>query len=334
MAENQDVPALQPLPRWLVSAVVAGVLVVCGGLFLWLWSWLDSNSLSSNEHVTAMLDVGKIVLSVAAGGGALVAMGLAVRRQRTTEHDLADRRAAQLHTERDAEARRITDLYTKSADQLGSDKAAVRLAGLYALERLAQDNPSQRETIVSVLCAYLRMPYTLPGRPPAGIVDATLKEQEAIYQARAQEREVRLTAQRILHTHLQPYLMDTFPPFWEVWAVDLSGATLIDFDFRHTEINSIDFRSAQFYGKTRFDHAKFGSAGFSGAVFFGPTSFDDTRFEFEVTAFAADAGALAWIRLDIPNARTTYPPGYLVRPTTDHPPSVTDGEWGHLVWAK
>jgi hypothetical protein len=41
----------------------------------------------------------------------------------------------------DAGERRITDLYTKAADQLGSDIAPVRLAGLYALERLAQDAP-------------------------------------------------------------------------------------------------------------------------------------------------------------------------------------------------
>lgn len=44
-------------------------------------------------------------------------------------------------TEHDAEARRITDLNTKAVEQLGSEKALVRLGGLYALERLAQDNP-------------------------------------------------------------------------------------------------------------------------------------------------------------------------------------------------
>jgi hypothetical protein len=34
---------------------------------------------------------------------------------------------------------------------LGSDKAQVRFGGLYALERLAQNNPTQRQTIVNVL---------------------------------------------------------------------------------------------------------------------------------------------------------------------------------------
>ncbi|MDP9866447.1 hypothetical protein J2S55_005713 [Streptosporangium brasiliense] len=43
----------------------------------------------------------------------------------------------------------------------------MRLAGLYALERLAQDNPGHRQTIVNVICAYLRMPYTPPEPAPA-----------------------------------------------------------------------------------------------------------------------------------------------------------------------
>jgi hypothetical protein len=71
-----------------------------------------------------------------------------------------------VHTITDATERRVTELYTKAADQLGSDKAPVRLAGLYALERLAQDNPSQRPTIVNVICSYLQMPYTPPGATP------------------------------------------------------------------------------------------------------------------------------------------------------------------------
>ncbi|WP_031171361.1 hypothetical protein [Streptosporangium roseum] len=58
-------------------------------------------------------------------------------------------------------------MYTKAAEQLGHAGAAVRLAGLYALERLAQDNPGHRQTIVNVICAYLRMLYTPPEPAPA-----------------------------------------------------------------------------------------------------------------------------------------------------------------------
>ncbi|RSN60689.1 hypothetical protein DMH01_15515 [Amycolatopsis sp. WAC 04182] len=140
------------------------------------------------------------------------------RRQHSTEADLDNRERAlahqqdvaattQTHQERvadaaraDAAARRITELYTKAVEQLGSDKTPVRLGGLYALERLAQDNEDQRQTIVNVLCAYLRMPYELP-EPPADDADADQLEQ---HRALVQEREVRLTAQRLLNDHLQP----------------------------------------------------------------------------------------------------------------------------------
>jgi hypothetical protein len=56
--------------------------------------------------------------------------------------------------EHDAGERRITELYTKAADQLGSDRAPVRIAGLYALARLGETAESQRQTIVNVVCAY------------------------------------------------------------------------------------------------------------------------------------------------------------------------------------
>jgi hypothetical protein len=58
----------------------------------------------------------------------------------------------------------MTELYGKVANQLGSDKALVRLAGLCALERFAQDNADQRQAMVNIVCAYLRMPYQ-PGEP-------------------------------------------------------------------------------------------------------------------------------------------------------------------------
>uniref|UniRef100_UPI003F49077F hypothetical protein n=1 Tax=Saccharothrix espanaensis TaxID=103731 RepID=UPI003F49077F len=190
------------------------VLAVAGGVGWWLWWWIDGLALDNpvdKDRATARLDAVKIAASVAVGGGGLFALYLAALRQRTQEDELKARHAelaqrdrAQDDTRADAEARRITELYAKSAEQLGSDKAPVRLAGLYALERLAQDNPDRpdlRQTVVNVLCAYLRMPYTLPGAPPAEDADETLR---ARHDERWQEQQVRLTAQRVLRDHLRP----------------------------------------------------------------------------------------------------------------------------------
>jgi hypothetical protein len=86
-------------------------------------------------------------------------------RERAQSHTETVAEAGQRHQERlasvdehDATERRVTELYTKAVDQVGSERAAVRLGGLYALERLAQDDDRHRQTIMDVVCAYLRMP--------------------------------------------------------------------------------------------------------------------------------------------------------------------------------
>ena len=62
----------------------------------------------------------------------------------------------------------MTDRYTKSIEQLGSDKLDVRLGGIYALERIARDSPGDRVTIGEVLTAFIRShapwPPSLPGQ--------------------------------------------------------------------------------------------------------------------------------------------------------------------------
>lgn len=51
---------------------------------------------------------------------------------------------------------KITDRFSKAIDQLAHDKLAVRLGGIYALERVARDSPRDHWTIVEVLTAYVR----------------------------------------------------------------------------------------------------------------------------------------------------------------------------------
>ncbi|MFF4414531.1 hypothetical protein ACFYY8_18550 [Streptosporangium sp. NPDC001559] len=145
----------------------------------------------------------RTALATGAAIGAAVTLMLAFRRQHHQEVTAA-------HTTHDATERRVTDLYTKAAEQLGHEAAAVRLAGLYALERLAQDNPGHRQTIVNVICAYLRMPWMSPSNstrqdqasavPRAAIAGAPTP---ATGRDPHEELQVRLTAQRILEEHLR-----------------------------------------------------------------------------------------------------------------------------------
>ncbi|MFC7617786.1 pentapeptide repeat-containing protein [Actinokineospora soli] len=188
----------------------------------------------------------KTGLGIGAGTGGVLALLLAVRRQWHQEVTAVD-------TAHDATERRLTELYTKAAEQLGSEKAPVRMAGLYALERLAQDHESQRQTMVNLLCAYLRMPYD-----------------ESV-----QEREVRLTAQRLLSAHLAA----KSERFWADIDLDLSGATLIDFTLDHGDVREASFHEARFLGRTTMNWCRFRKrATFASATFEGFTSFYETRF--------------------------------------------------------
>jgi len=65
----------------------------------------------------------------------------------------------QTRTEQDRTYER--ELYAKAVEQLGHEKAPVRLGALYSLERLAEDKPERRQIIVDVICAYLRMPFPI-----------------------------------------------------------------------------------------------------------------------------------------------------------------------------
>ena len=211
----------------------------------------------------------------------------------------------------DATERRITELYTKAVEQLGSDKAQVRFGGLYALERLAQDNPAHRQAIVNVICAYLRMPFspTAPASKPEPEATEGQKEPGTESETETggiggtwqQERQVRLTAQRILTEHLRDDRAEdqqsTDPPssrFWNNIRLDLTGATLIDFNLVNGVMADANFHRAVFSGDADFHRAAFsGDARFGGAAFSGDASFSGAAFSgdarFGGATFSGDA---------------------------------------------
>ena len=58
-----------------------------------------------------------------------------------------------------AEEGRITERFTKAIEQLGQegdDKMAIRLGGIYALERIAKDSEKDHGPVMEVLTAYVR----------------------------------------------------------------------------------------------------------------------------------------------------------------------------------
>ena len=296
-------PEWRPIPAWswMLAAVVA-VAVTALIVTVWLLA-IAGHAQPGTDRANARLDAVRTGLAAGAGAGAAVGLMLAFRRQHHQE-------IATVLTDLDATERRITELYTKAVEQLGSAKAPVRLGGLYALERLAQDTPAHRQTIVNVICAYLRMPF--PVDPPSSGQTAATADQEAAAESQAdtgaggdawqQEKQVRLTAQRILTEHLKAepatsHDQPARPPgtrFWPGISLDLTGATLIDFVLRNCQSAGAIFDGATFTGDAGFNGATFtGGAKFDGATFTGGAWFDGATFtggaKFIGATFTGDA---------------------------------------------
>src|SRR5215472_8479287 len=135
-----------------------------------------------NAQVEAALIAG--VVSLISLGGTVVVAVIGFRTtRRVTGSTLAEQRA-----------RTLNERFATAAEQLGSDKPAVRLAGMYAMAGLADDWEENRQTCVNVLCAYLRMPY----EPDPG-QDAPEPHRLA-FQA---IREARHTVIRVITGHLK-----------------------------------------------------------------------------------------------------------------------------------
>ncbi|HSV64347.1 MAG TPA: pentapeptide repeat-containing protein [Mycobacteriales bacterium] len=303
---------LRPLRWWWVAA--AAVLVVIAGMSVGWVLWSQGRGLIGSALPQARADSIRTGLAAAAGTGAALALLLAVRRQRSTEialdlqvDDLVQKEQIASVSAHDATERRITDLYAKAVEQLGSDKALARLGGLHALERLAHDNVTHRQTIVDVLCAYLRMPYTPNTRRISRSVpdllstevspdasDSPAQNSDGRDFGRCeQEHQVRQTAQRILARHLQPFRdtkgQPSNPKFWPAIDVDLTGACLVDFAMNQCEVHTITCNNTTFAGETLFRAFVRDLAFVQAATFVGGPAEDTFTADFRGAHFGSGA---------------------------------------------
>ncbi|WP_307820557.1 pentapeptide repeat-containing protein [Streptomyces silvae] len=179
-----------------------------------------------------------------------------------------------------ADASQLAERYTTAAEQLGHDQAAVRLAGVYALARLADDWAEQRQVCIDVLCAYLRMPYE---PDPHGA------------EHKAGEREVRQTIIRVIRDHLQQ------PDGPTAWCEH-------NFDFTNVVFDGCSFSTSHFRGTVTFSRATFsyGTVDFGRATFSGDVDFGRARFDSDV-----DFGR-ATFNGDVDFSRTTFNEGGMV----------------------
>jgi uncharacterized protein YjbI with pentapeptide repeats len=179
--------------------------------------------------------------------------------------------------------RTLNERFATAAGQLGSERPAVRLAGVYAMAGLADDWEENRQPCVDVLCAYLRMPYER--NPGKGAPEPELLAFEA-------NREVRHTVIRVITQHLK---RDAKIP-WQCLNFDFTGVVFDGGDFASARFSSgkVIFRDTRFRdGEVHFNAAEFSGAevDFTGAHFSGGTvhfrnaQFSGSTLDFGLTQF-------------------------------------------------
>jgi len=122
-----------------LAACRPGRLVIVLACVLVVPQWLVGWELGASAHTLTAADRAKAINDVRATllqgiGGAVLLLGVYFTYR-------------QLQTSREGQ---VTERFTRAIDQLGHTRLDVRLGGIYALERIANDSSDDRPTIAEV----------------------------------------------------------------------------------------------------------------------------------------------------------------------------------------
>ena len=203
--------------------------------------------------------------------------------------------------------------YTKAVEQLGDEKAPIRMGGVYTLVGLVdewledesiekyEDRLKEGQVIINNLCAYIRSPFTLASHYDEPSQDTptsegTYKDREQEFYAEKaildSEADVRLGIIKEIHNRLQ----GTEEILWGTWSsfeynfsgstffypVDLSGSYYL----KSVNFNGSTYQNtADFSGSTYQNTASFGGstyqrwANFSDSIYQGWISFGESIYQ-------------------------------------------------------
>ncbi len=208
----------------LLSTILASLgtfLLVGGGLLV-----LDPGAPKNEAIKTGGLAGGAIV--------ALYALWLNDRRRKVEEaRQSLDRDRAEHDRSRVADER-----FARAVELLGHETAQVRVGAMHALGGLAKSRTEYTQTVLDILCAYLRRPFH---RADDDDFDA---EQIEI------ELEVRLTSQRLIED-LLPRIEEPNPVLYDL---NLTKAHLQYMDLSYRHVGDLVMRVARLNESNAFHH--------------------------------------------------------------------------------
>ena len=225
--------------------------------------------------------------------------------------------------------------YTKAVEQLGDEKAPIRMGGVYTLvglvdewleEKSLSDDERFKEgqVIINNLCAYIRSPFTLASHYDELSEDAPSLEgiykdkKEEFYVDKAildSEADVRLSIIKEIHDRIQGPDKNT-PGAWSDFEYDFSGST---FFYPIDLTNSYYAKPINFSGSTYQALAYFTDSIYQGGAYFRGSTYQSRAYfsrstyksgaDFSGSIFYSDVYFGTYI-LNNPSRFTKYAPTF------------------------
>ena len=236
-------------------------------------------------------------------GGAIAVMGLVETFRKNNNEKLKNDQDKEKNDRdhlRQVRAER-RERYTKAVEQLGDEKAPVRMGGVYTLvglvdewleEKSLSDDERFKEgqVIINNLCAYIRSPFTLTSYYDELSEDAP--KANGIYKDRKQdfytdkaifdsEADTRLSIIKEIHDRLQ--ISEENP--WDSWSnfeYDFSGSTFFyPIDLTNSYYaKPINFSGSIYQGGADFTGSIYqGGADFTGSIYQGGADFTGSIYQ-------------------------------------------------------
>ena len=229
-----------------------------------------------HPHAALVNPIGAGVVSVATAVGALFLVKVALQQAQTAR----ERHREQTKADRD---RRITESFSTATEQLGNDKAEVRLGGIYTLERISRESADDYWTVMETLCAFVRAracrsePETTSSETMARFYETSLETKTriepptdiaavlAVIVRRSKENQERERREQLRLDLRATDLRNANLYGANLRSADLGGANLRGADLYKADLSEADLNGADLFG------AYLNKADLNGATLIGTT---------------------------------------------------------------
>ena len=281
---------------WVVGIVTVIVILAILGIVLdagindsGILDWLRTTERGATEQgivgyevESGSITIRNIGLAIVAAVALLIAIWRGQVAQDQTEvsrQDLAVSRQDLAVSRQDLAVSRqilLNERYQKGAEMLGSNVLAVRLGGIYALQQLAEDYPTEYHiTVMKLFCAFARFPTKDTEMNLALDVREERDEQMPVLRADVQDimQAVGSRSETIISSletgqHSLLYLRDANLSNLQIRDVNLSGAWLTYANLSCARLPGAKLVGARFR-KADLSGARLRRADLSGAKFWG-----------------------------------------------------------------